>query len=70
VILLDHGRAFGPDAEVPTDLSRFDKELWARIEGLTRAQLDAALGAWLDKDQISAIVDRRERMRAAIGRRP
>jgi hypothetical protein len=70
VILIDHSRAFGTGAEAPLDLTRIDKELWARIEGLTRAQLDAALGAWLDKDQISALVDRRERMRAAIGRRP
>ena len=70
LILLDHGRAFGPAAEVPADLGRIDKELWKKIEGLTRAQLDAALSPWLDKDQIGAILDRRERMRAAIGRRP
>jgi hypothetical protein len=68
LILIDHLRAFGPATEPLPDLSKVDKELWARIEGLTRAQLDAALGAWLEKDQISAIVDRRERMRAAIGR--
>ncbi|MGH9315459.1 MAG: hypothetical protein ACRD1S_19940 [Vicinamibacterales bacterium] len=70
VVLIDHSRAFGTDAVPLPDLSQIDKELWARIEGLTRAQLDAALGAWLDKEQISAILDRRERMRAAIGRRP
>jgi hypothetical protein len=70
LILLDHSRAFGPATEPLPDLKRNDKELWARIEGLTRAQLDAALGPWLDKDQIGAILDRRERMRAAIGRQP
>jgi hypothetical protein len=69
LILLDHSRAFGTGAEPQLDLTRIDKELWSRIEGLSRAQLDAALGPWLDKDQISAIVDRRERMRAALGRR-
>jgi hypothetical protein len=68
LILLDHSRAFGPATEPLPDLSKVDKDLWARIEGLTRAQLDATLGPWLDKDQIGAILDRRERMRAAIGR--
>jgi hypothetical protein len=68
VILLDHSRAFGTGAESRIDLPGVDKQLWARIEGLTRAQLDAALGPWLDKEQIGAILDRRERMRAAIGR--
>lgn len=70
LILIDHSRAFGPATEPLPDLSKIDKELWARIEALTRAQLDAALGPWLDKDQIGAILDRRERMRAAIDRRP
>lgn len=70
LVLVDHSRAFGPATEPLPELKRIDKEFWGRIEGLTRAQLDAAVGAWVDKDQISAILDRRERMRAAIGRRP
>lgn len=70
LILIDHSRAFGTAAEPVPDLSRIDKELWGRVEGLTRAQLEAALRPWLDEDQIRAILDRRERMRAAIGRRP
>ena len=39
---------------------------WAKIEGLTRSQLDAALRPWLDADEIRAILDRREKMRAEI----
>jgi hypothetical protein len=70
LILLDHSRAFGSGAQVSADLRQIDKELWHRIEGLTRAQLDTALRPWLDDDQIRAILDRRERMRAAIDRRP
>ena len=69
LILIDHSRAFGPATEPVPDLSNIDQELWARIEGLTREQLDTALGAWLDKEQISAILERRESMKAAIGRR-
>lgn len=70
LILVDHSRAFGPANEPLPELKGIDKEFWRRIEGLTRAQLDAALGSWLEQEQISAILDRRERMRAAFGRRP
>jgi hypothetical protein len=68
LILIDHSRAFGAGDEPLADLSRIDKELWGRIEALTRPQLDAALSRWLEQYQIRAIEERRERMRAAIGR--
>jgi hypothetical protein len=66
VILLDHARAFGAGTELPYRMSRVDEGCWAKIESLTRSQLDAALRAWLDENQIRAILDRRERMRAEI----
>jgi hypothetical protein len=66
LILLDHSRAFGIDTELPNKLSRIDEGYWARIESLTRSQLDAVLREWLDEDQIGAILNRRERMRAEI----
>ncbi len=60
LILLDHSRAFGAGDEPLADLSRIDKELWGRIEALTRPQLDAALSPWLEQYQIRAIEERRE----------
>lgn len=66
LILIDHSRAFPTDTELPHALSRIDEDLWDRIERLTRQQLDAALGPWLDADQIAAIMERREKMRAAL----
>ena len=66
LILLDHSRAFGAGTELPHKLSRIDEDCWARMESLTRDQLDAALRAWLDENEIGAILDRRERMRADI----
>jgi hypothetical protein len=66
LILIDHDRAFGTDAELHHELKRIDAAYWAKIESLTRNQLDAALHAWLEPDQIKAILDRRERMRAEI----
>ena len=66
LILLDHSRAFGEGIELPQKLSRIDEGFWARIENLTRHQLDTALQAWLGEPEIKAILDRREKMRAEI----
>ena len=66
LILIDHSRAFGTVTEPAQKLSRIDQDSWAKIESLTRNQLDAALHAWLDEDEIKSILDRRERMRAVV----
>jgi hypothetical protein len=66
LILLDHTRAFGLTTELSPQLSRIEKDSWDRVLGLTRKELDTKLGPWLDEKQISAILDRRERMKAAI----
>ena len=54
----------------PVKLSRIDRAYWARIERLTREELDTALRAWLDESQIKAILDRREKMKAEISLLP
>jgi hypothetical protein len=66
LILLDHDRAFGLTTELSRPLSRIEKDSWDRVLALTRKELDAKLGPWLDEKQIEAILDRRERMKAAI----
>jgi hypothetical protein len=70
LFLVDHLRAFGTGSELPNKMTRIDREYWARIEALTRKQLDGALGTWLDQKQLGAILERRERMRAEIKRLP
>jgi hypothetical protein len=70
LILVDHTRAFGVGIDAPHKLSRIDAGYWAKIEGLTRNQLDTALREWLDQNQIGAILDRREKMRIEIGLLP
>jgi hypothetical protein len=66
LILIDYNRAFGSGAELRYKMARIDDELWAKIEALTRSQLDAALRDWLDASEINAILERREAMSAAI----
>jgi len=66
VILLDHSRAFGVGTELPYKMRRIDAAFLARIESLTRPQLDAALRGWIGEPEIQAILDRRDRMRNEI----
>jgi hypothetical protein len=69
LILLDHTRAFGLTTQLSTSpLNRIDRVLWERVLALTRKELDARLGPWLDDNQIAAMLDRRERMKIAIER--
>lgn len=70
LILLDHSRAFGEGADLPHGLGRIDRGFWAKIEALTPGKLEAALGAWLDDGEITAVLERRDRMRAEIGALP
>ena len=65
LILLDHSRAFGEGTEL-RKMNRIDEGFWSKIESLTSNQLNAALRAWLDDNEIKAILDRREKMRAEI----
>ena len=66
VILIDHTRAFSPDTATSRPLSRIEGDYWDRVLALTRKDLDARLRPWLDENQITAILDRRERMKAEI----
>ncbi len=66
LMLIDHTRAFGPDADLPNKLTQIDRDYWARLENLTRTQLDATLRRWIDDDQIGAILKRREKMAAEV----
>lgn len=68
LILIDHTRAFRPGADLPNRLSRIDVDLWDKVQGLTRTQLDARLGPWLDPNEIAAILERREKMKADVDR--
>jgi hypothetical protein len=68
LVLIDHSRSFGDSARLPWKLRGVDKALWARIEALSRADLDAALGPWIGSRQIQAVLDRRDMMRADIKR--
>ena len=62
LILIDHARAFTTDTSMVSEISRVDRFLWERMQSLTEATLTEVLGAWLAKEQIGAILERRDRM--------
>jgi hypothetical protein len=66
LILIDHSRAFGTGRKLVNPLQRVDAKVWESMRALTADQLNGALGAWLDTDQLRAIIDRRDDMVKAV----
>jgi hypothetical protein len=68
LFLIDHSRAFLDSKDLPVKMERIDRDVWDRMLALDEAALTAALGNWVDRRSIRAIVARRDRMTAAIDR--
>ena len=66
LILIDHTRAFTNTKDLYHQLVRVDDDLWAKMKALDEPALTTALGAWLDKGQIKAILQRRDKMQQVI----
>ena len=67
LMLIDHSRSFTPYREMThEDMTRFDRDLWERMQRLDEPGLTVALGEWLSTGEIRAILERRDRMGAII----
>jgi hypothetical protein len=66
LILIDHTRSFTGSKDLYHKLMQVDQELWAKMKALDEATLTAALGKWLDKSAITAMLQRRDKMQQAI----
>jgi hypothetical protein len=64
--LIDHSRAFIWDKDMAVKMEHIDREFWNKIQAVDQAQLTAAIGKWVDKDAIKAMLTRRERMTKEI----
>jgi hypothetical protein len=66
VVLIDHSRAFALKQEAPRLLYQRPVELppafAARLAALDRPSLERALGPWLHRRQIDALLKRRDRL--------
>jgi hypothetical protein len=68
LFLIDHSRAFidRKDLKGTAALGRVDRQLWAKMEALTLADLDKGLGDWVGDREKKALLLRRDKMAALI----
>jgi hypothetical protein len=66
VYLIDHSRAFSNLKEPRPSFGMIDRPLWTRMQALTEEQLQVAVGPWVEKRAIRAILERRNEMAKAI----
>jgi hypothetical protein len=54
------------DTKLRAEMTRIDKELWERMAALDEPTLTTAVGKWLDRGMIRAILKRRDNMKKVI----
>jgi hypothetical protein len=68
LILIDHSRSFTGLKSLVHTMDNIDGPLWDRLKALDEATLAAAIGPWVGRGEIRAILQRRERMQQEIDR--
>ena len=63
LILIDHSRALTGTKNLTHKMQGLDAPLWGRMMALTDESLTAAVGQWLGKAEITAILERRAKMK-------
>jgi len=66
LFLIDHSRAFIDDKGLAVPLEHVDRPLWTKMLALDEAALEPAIGQWVDRSSLRAIIARRDKMKAAI----
>jgi hypothetical protein len=66
LILVDHSRALTTTKDLVHKMDRIDADLWEKMKALDEAALAAAVGRWLTKGEIRAVLERRNRQARAI----
>jgi hypothetical protein len=67
LILIDKTRAFGTDTKLARkDMTHVDLPLWERMQALTEVSLIQAIGKWVGKGEIRAMLERRNKMQPLI----
>lgn len=64
--LIDHSRAFITDKKLPFAMIRVDNEIWERMLALDEPTLMTAVGQWMDRGSVRAILRRRDAMKVVI----
>ena len=66
LILIDHTRAFTTTKELYHQLVQVDPQLWSKMTPLDEAGLTAAIGKWIGKAEIRAMLQRRDKMQQVV----
>jgi hypothetical protein len=66
IVLIDHTRAFTTTKDLYHQLIAVDTDLWDKMKALDEPGLTAALGEWIGKGEIKAILQRRDKMQLVI----
>jgi hypothetical protein len=66
LILIDHTRAFTSGKDIVHAMTRIDADLWDRMRALTEEGLTTAIGKWVGRREIRAILERRDKMQQII----
>ena len=64
--LIDHSRAFVTETRLRSEMQRIDQPIWERMAALDERTLSDALGDWVERGAIKAMLKRRELMQKAI----
>src|SRR5262245_24292038 len=66
LVLIVHTRAFTTTTELYHQPTQADPELWAKMKALYEASLTDAVGKWVGKGEIKAMLQRRDKMQQVL----
>jgi hypothetical protein len=66
LLLIDHSRAFTTMKTMVHKMDNIDKSLWEKFQALDAPTLEAAVGKWMGRGELRAILERRDRMQQEI----
>lgn len=68
LILIDHSRSFTGLKTLVHKMDNIDGPLWEKFKALDEASLTAAIGKWVGRGELRAILERRDRMQQEVAR--
>jgi hypothetical protein len=66
LILVDHSRALTDTTKLVHQMQRIDADLWTRMKLLTEDTLTKAVGTWIGRSEVRAIIERRQTLQEQI----
>lgn len=68
LLLIDHSRSFTTIKTMVHKMDNIDGPLWEKFKALDEAALNAAIGPWVGRAELRAVLDRRDRMQQDIAK--